>query len=74
MFAVLSVREPKSQETTRLVFGCIEPAQEIGDVLLNCGFEIETDFTTFAPERSKEEKARADQLVELVMAPVQGRA
>lgn len=74
MFTVLNVREPKSQETTRLVFGCVEPAQQIGDVLLNCGFEIETDFTTFAPDRSADEKVRAEQLVELVMSPVKGRA
>lgn len=74
MFAVLSVREPKSQETTRLVFGCIEPAEAVGTTLLNCGYDVEAETLPIAPVRSDEERQRAERLTMLIMEPAEGSA
>jgi hypothetical protein len=73
MIAVIKATSPEGV-STRLVFGCAEPAQMTGRALYECGFQVEGDMVEAAPERTPDEMKRAQDLVALVFANQGGHA
>lgn len=59
---------------TRIVLGCREPAERTCMALDEVGYDFEVNEVSNAPERSDNEKMRAEALMLLLFAPVGGNA
>lgn len=54
---------------TRLVIGCEDQAKEAADLLERCGVHAEVSKVDVVPERSADEKRRAQELMVLLYVP-----
>jgi hypothetical protein len=77
MFIVnVAIPDPASKiyTPTRLVIGCGDQAEMIGDMLHKCGMHTEVNEVVGIPERGDDEIKRASELMVLLFAQNGGHA